>query len=508
MDSRTASQRADKVANTLADAAIAHRRGDAAKAKRLYRKVLKARPGHFKALRLSGALAHETGDFDEAIRLLSAAVRHAPPDETGAVEDLGLLHLQTGELDKAEALLRRALTIDPHSLVALTRLGTTLLTCGRGPEAVETLERAREIDARDPQLAYALAHALLESREFARAVAAADAALAIDARDAGSLLVKGVALHQLERYADAEEALAQAVSLAGDDPSGWTHLGRARLARGDQDGAIEAHAKAAELSPDGPNVHGELADAHNAAGRPEAAIAVCDACLAKRPGTAAAILAKTFALRDAGRAEEADALLGLETLVDVRRIAAPPKFDDVDAFNDALTRVVRKHPSLGRVFTNRATRDAEQTGSLTVDPSPEIRSLERLLDQHVRDLKQRLRDAGLGEHPWLRAAPGRWLVNAWGVVLGEGSHEAAHLRPEAWLSGLYCVAGSPSDAGGIELGPLPEPFHAAVAPPTRRIETPPGTLLTFPSFLPRRTLPIPARGERILIVFDVFPAPI
>ena len=65
MDSRTASQRADKVANTLADAAIAHRRGDAAKAKRLYRKVLKARPGHFKALRLSGALAHETGDFDE-----------------------------------------------------------------------------------------------------------------------------------------------------------------------------------------------------------------------------------------------------------------------------------------------------------------------------------------------------------------------------------------------------------------------------------------------------------
>ena len=79
MDSRAAAARAQKVADTLADAAVAHRSGDAAKAKRLYRKVLKAQPGHFKALRLSGALAQETGEVDEAIRLLSAAVRHSPP---------------------------------------------------------------------------------------------------------------------------------------------------------------------------------------------------------------------------------------------------------------------------------------------------------------------------------------------------------------------------------------------------------------------------------------------
>ena len=121
MNTKSASARADRVANTLADAAIAHRRGDAATARRLYRKVLKARPGHFKALRLSGALAHETGNLDEAIRLLSAAVRHAPPSETGALEDLGLLHLQTGELDKAEDLLRRALAIKPASLIGQWR---------------------------------------------------------------------------------------------------------------------------------------------------------------------------------------------------------------------------------------------------------------------------------------------------------------------------------------------------------------------------------------------------
>ena len=514
MDSRAAAARAQKVADTLADAAIAHRRGDAAKAKRLYRKVLKAQPGHFKALRLSGALAQETGDIDEAIRLLSAAVRHSPPRETGALEDLGLLHLQTGGQDKAEELLRRAVAIDPTSLVAQSRLASTLLTCGRASEAVEVLRTAREIDSSDPRIAYALAHALLENGDFEKAIEVADESLAIRPDDPQTLLVKGVALYQLERHDEAEQVLQQAVSLEPAEINAWLHLGQARLAHGDSAGAIEAFSEATKVAPDLANIASQLANAHNAAGRPEAAVEICDAFLERHPDAAAPILVKTLALRDMGRAEEAEELLGQDTLIVGRPIEVPGRFDDIAAFNHALERVIRGHSSYGHVHTNRSTHHGKQTGSLMIDPSPEMRAFGRLVDGRIRAVLRELRADGHAEHPWVKFAPKNWVVNAWGVVLGDQGHQTPHMHPEAWLSGVYYVAipdegigtGFGED-GWIEFGRPTEQLVAKVAPPTRRLQPEPGLLVTFPSFSFHRTLPFRGRGERVSIGFDVFPAP-
>ena len=514
MDSRAAAARAEKVAGTLADAAIAHRGGDAAKAKRLYRKVLKAQPGHFKALRLSGALAHETGDLDEAIRLLSAAVRHAPPDESGALEDLGLLHLQTGEQDKAENLLRRAVDINPTSLVALSRLGSTLLTSGRASEAVEVLRKAREIAPSEPQVAYAFAHALLEDSEFEQAVEAADEALELHAEDPQALLVKGVALYQLERLDDAEQVLLQTASLQPQEINAWLHLGRIQLARADYAGAIEAFTEVTKISPDLAAAQSQLANAHSAAERPEDAIDVCDAFLEDHPTSAAMILVKTLALRDAGRAGEADELLGQDSLIVARQIEAPASYDDLASFNQALERMIREHPSFARVHTNRATRNGVQTGSLMLDPLPEMRMFARLIDARIRAVLRDLRAAGHGEHPWVKHAPNNWFANAWAIVLSDQGHQTSHIHPEAWLSGVYYVA-TPEDGmgpghdndGWIEFGLLTEQLAARVAPPTRRLQPQPGLMVTFPSYSFHGTIPFRSDAERISIAFDVFPAP-
>jgi len=514
MDSRAAAARAQKVADTLADAAIAHRSGDAAAAKRLYRKVLKAQPGHFKALRLSGALAHEAGEVDEAIRLLSAAVRHAPPQETGALEDLGLLHLQTGEPDKAETLFRRAVATNPTSLVALSRLASTLLTCARTSEAIEVLGEAREIDPNDPRIAYALSHALLEDGDYDKAIEVADEALALRAEDPPTLLVKGVALYQLARHDEAEQVLQQAISLEPEEINAWLHLGQARLARAENLGAVDAFTKATEIDPDLATVQSQLANAHNAAERPDAAIEVCNAFLEHHPTSAASILVKTLALRDAGRAEEAEELLGQDTLIVARQIERPGSYDDLASFNKALERMIREHPSLGRVHTNRATQHGVQTGSLMIDPPPEMRAFSRVVDGRIRAVLRELRAGGHGEHPWVKHAPNHWLVNAWAVVLGDQGHQTSHIHPEAWLSGVYYLA-SPEEGigtghgqdGWIEFGLPTDQLVAKVAPPTRRLQPEPGLMVTFPSFSLHRTLPFRGKGERISIAFDVFAAP-
>ncbi|HSG65556.1 MAG TPA: tetratricopeptide repeat protein [Gammaproteobacteria bacterium] len=514
MDGKASAARVDKVTSTLADAAIAHRRGDTATAKRLYRKVLRAQPTHFKALRLSGALAHETGDIEEAIRLLGAAVRHAPADETGALEDLGLLHLQTGEQEKAESLLRRAVAINPRSLVALGRLGSTLITCGRGSEAVAVLERAREIDARDPQVAYALAHAQLESGEFARAIEAADAALALRGDDPPTLVVKGVALYQLGRYDESEEVLARAVGGDPRDVNAWIHLGRTRLKQGKTTAAVEAFTSAAELSDDLATVHSQLANVHNVLERYAEALAVCDTFLARQPTAAALILVKAIALRDSGRAAEAEALLGQDSLVIGRVIEPPPSYDDVAAFNRALERMIRGHRSLAHVHTNRATRYGIQTGSLMIDPAPEMRQLERVIDARIRAVQKELRSAGHGDHPWVRHAPTRWFINSWAVILSDQGYQLSHIHPEAWMSGVYYVKTSEDgmgpghgEDGWIEFGSPTDQVVAKVTPPTRRVEPRPGLMVTFPSYTFHRTLPFSGRGERISIAFDVFAAP-
>lgn len=514
MDSRAAAARAQKVADTLADAAVAHRSGDAAKAKRLYRKVLKAQPGHFKALRLSGALAQETGEVDEAIRLLSAAVRHSPPDETGALEDLGLLHLQTGGQDKAEDLLRRAVAINPTSLVALSRLASTLLTCGRASEAVGVLARARELDSSDPRIAYAHAHALLEDGEFDRAIEVADETLALREEDPATLLVKGVALYKLERHDDAEQVLQKVASLLPTEIMAWLHLGQARLARGDNAGAVDAFSEAAKVEPDLANIASQLANAHNAAARSDSALEVCDRFLERHPTAAPVILVKTLALRDAGRSEEAERLLGQDSLIVARPIETPGRFDDVAAFNRALERVIREHSSFGHVHTNRATQNGRQTGSLMIDPSPEMRAFARLVDGRIRAVLRELRAGGHEEHPWVKFAPKNWLINAWGVVLGDQGHQTPHIHPEAWLSGVYYVA-VPDDGmgtgygqdGWLEFGLPTEQLVATVTPPTRRLQPEPGLLVTFPSFSFHRTIPFRGEGERVSIAFDVFAVP-
>ena len=132
MGKGSAGLRSEKAARALGEAAQAHQRGDIATAKRLYRRVLKTHPHHYKALRLSGLLAYETGDTEQAIQFLNAASRYAPEGDPGPLEDLGLIYLQCGGQERAEDLLRRAVEIKPDSLPALSRLGSALVTCGRG----------------------------------------------------------------------------------------------------------------------------------------------------------------------------------------------------------------------------------------------------------------------------------------------------------------------------------------------------------------------------------------
>lgn len=511
MGRKDAAFRAETVSKAFTAAAAAHHSGDRAKAKRLYRKVLKLQPHHLKALRLSALLAHESGDIDEAEHFLHAAARHSPADDPGALEDLGLLYLQSGRQEKAETLLRQAVERRPDSLPALSRLGSTLLTCGRGTEAVEIFRRAQKVKADDAEIGYGLAHALLESKEFDEAITVSNKTLELRPDDPAILTIKGVALYQLERLAEAENVLERSVGLNAEDINTLIHLGRVRLLRDDYPGGISAFEQAAALAPELATAHSQLANAHAATGSPEKAVALCDEFLERSPTSAALLLVKALALRDAGRDAEADALLGQDTLIRTRQITAPARYGSIEKFNAALEKMIRNHPSFARTHTNRATRHGSQTGSLSIDPPPEMQVFMRLIDAEVKAAQAEFRAAGLGEHPWVRHAPTKWSVNSWAVVLNDQGYQLSHIHPEAWMSVVYYVA-IPEDGvgpghgedGWIEFGRPSDQLFARAETPVRSIRPQAGTLVMFPSYSFHRTKPFSSAEQRISISFDIF----
>jgi tetratricopeptide (TPR) repeat protein len=63
------------------------------------------------------------------------------PDDLGAGIGLGNAHHALGELELAEAALRRTLEHHPGSIVALNNLAQTLSDAGRSEEALQLIER-------------------------------------------------------------------------------------------------------------------------------------------------------------------------------------------------------------------------------------------------------------------------------------------------------------------------------------------------------------------------------
>ena len=503
--------RADKTAKAFNEAVDAHQQSDFATARRLYAKVLRARPHHYRALRLSALLASQTGKAEEAIRHLNVAIRHAPDGDPGALEDLGLLYMQTGGQEKAEDVLRRAIEVKPDSLPAWVRLGSTLMSCGRGAEAVDVFRDAQKIGPEDPEVGYGLAHALLEAKQFSEAVAACDETLELRPEDPPVLVVKGVALFEQGEFGQAEPVLAQAVTLDANDLNGWLHLGRTRLKLADHDGALNAFERCVAIAPESQSAQSQLANAHAAAGAPEKAVEVCDRFLADYPGSSALMLVKALALNDAGRLGEAADLTGLDTLVSKRLIDAPGGFATLSDFNGALEEMILGHSSLARNHTNRATRHGIQTGTLILDPAPVMRTLLRVIDTQVREKLRELRNSDLAEHPWIKHAPPRWQINAWAVVLSDQGYQLSHVHPEAWLSGVYYVK-VPEDGvgpehgedGWIEFGRPSDQLYFSVDPPVMALEPQPGMMVLFPSATFHRTIPFTSEGQRISIAFDVF----
>jgi uncharacterized protein (TIGR02466 family) len=177
---------------------------------------------------------------------------------------------------------------------------------------------------------------------------------------------------------------------------------------------------------------------------------------------------------------------------------------------DALAEELLAHPSLRYDRGQKTTRDGGQTGNLTGASTPQLQRFVAALREEitVRIASAAARYAA-AHHPLANTAPARWQLNLWATVLRTQGHQAAHLHPSGWMSGVYYVAlpdiAEASENGWIEFGIPPAELAPETGLPRRRVQPRVGELTTFPSYLYHRTVPHAGSAPRISLAFDVVP---
>lgn len=201
-----------------------------------------------------------------------AAIVEENPECVEALRLLAGTRQARGDIDNAEALLRKALALDPNWTPTLATLGELLLNSGRSGEAEPMLRRAAQ---RLPRAALVLARHYNDQQRPAEALA---------------IIAPLCASGQV----DAELATQHVAALAA--------LGR-------QDEAIVFYRRLAEASPGNLTVTHAIAIALDAAGRPAEAERAASHVLARGHRTAAAHFTHARSLIALGDFERAEAAL-------------------------------------------------------------------------------------------------------------------------------------------------------------------------------------------------------
>jgi tetratricopeptide (TPR) repeat protein len=184
------------------------------------------------------ALLLQTGKLDEAEPLVRRAVAVAPSNPD-AHNLLGTILDQRGQTQAAEREYLAALRFNPRATSARANLGILLARTGRSEAAAEAFEAVLREVPDHPQATLNLALLYAARADYSRAVALFERARGQQPDNLTVLSQLGFALYQLKRVNEAAEVLASAASLAPTDPDVLYLSGLVATLRGDSEAALD-----------------------------------------------------------------------------------------------------------------------------------------------------------------------------------------------------------------------------------------------------------------------------
>jgi tetratricopeptide (TPR) repeat protein len=283
-------------------------------AEALLRETARLLPHGVQAQYRLGRLLQARGQYDEALAALAQVTPFTPlAGQDPLFEIVALLYANQADFEKANAALRRQLSVNPNNADAHRRLGDGYVRLGRPAEALTEYLAALLVDRRSVLSHVGIAQLQLREGRPAEAVRAARTALALDpvhkeARYALAMSLMRLAqteearlelaafeklqadeqaaskrkfeLDGLNReiavaidaanYEGAISLLRQVIERQSDEPSHYVTLGTLLMKAGQAQDAALALEAALQRNPSDPSAHRYLAEAYLAAGRPDA----------------------------------------------------------------------------------------------------------------------------------------------------------------------------------------------------------------------------------------------
>ena len=408
-----------------------------------------------------------------AARALSLQILAATPENVDALQLLGVIAQQARELETALTYLTRADQQSPNRADLLANLGNVLRALERHEDALIHLERAAQL---------APEQALIQ-------------------------INLGLVYQDLKQYTRAEAAFRQAVAVQPELAAAHQSLGHL-LMLSDLSQARAHLIRALKLSPGFHAAFKDLVAVLISLGEPAPALALCMRRLRTVPSDQDALAMLGIALRELGRASEADQLVNFDIFLKSYTLTAPPGFSSIADFNAALEAHVRAHPKLTPILFGNATHNGKRINDLMVEPMGPMRLLASMVTQQIHAYWNALpRIAG---HPFFAQAKiVSGQLRSWAVLMDCHGYETPHIHPDGLVSGVYYVSlpdvveRSASHAGWIEFGE-PDPVFATRQKVPRKLVKPvAGSMLLFPSYFWHKTIPFDSDQQRLSIAFDL-----
>lgn len=220
----TTSQAGKPKAEDLMQQAIsAENQGDLDQAIELYRQAIQRKPKLKEARLRLGQAYSERKMYYEAIRELEEAMAQKHPQ---AATELAYTYQRSGELDKAEALLKELLAKKPNDTDLKYRLGKVYLDKGQLNEAGQVFREVLQIDPGNASAHNGLANLYFRQRKFQEAMDEYHQAIKLNPDFTDVNLDLGNAYYQSGQYAEAAKYFKRYTELSTKDAAGHYMLAK------------------------------------------------------------------------------------------------------------------------------------------------------------------------------------------------------------------------------------------------------------------------------------------
>lgn len=286
--------------------------GKLAEAGALYREVLDKEPRNAPALNLMGTLALQSGQIEPGINLLRQALE-IMPGFAPAHDNLGKGLEQLGQYEEAAACYGRVIALAPNFGEGYANRARALEKLGRLDAALKDLDKALSFKG-DPELALHRGTILLQLARNEEALTAFDKAIAMGLTHPIGRFNRGVALMALNRPEEALAAYDDAIARQPEYADAYCNRGFALEALGRPEDALASHEQALAINPDLQDGYLNRGGVLIKLGRHKEAVAAYDAMLSRWPDYAPGYNNRGTVLKTMGLPDKA--------LADFRRAAS------------------------------------------------------------------------------------------------------------------------------------------------------------------------------------------